>query len=35
MLEAKTIGISEEVLEEIKDILRRVESVLATLKILI
>ena len=34
MLEAKTIAIQKEVLEEIKDVLRRVERVLATLEIL-
>ena len=35
MLEVKTIEIQGEIFEEIKDVLRRVESVLATLEILI
>jgi hypothetical protein len=34
MLEAKTITIQGEILEEIKDVLERVESVLATLELL-
>jgi hypothetical protein len=34
MSEAKTITIQKELLEEIKDLLERVESVLATLELL-